>query len=52
MNKNIKHFLTLMDFTPQELDTLIQKAIELKSMWKEGDLYSPLKNKTLAMIFD
>ena len=41
-----------MDFTPQELDTLIQKAIELKSMWKEGDPYSPLKNKTLAMIFD
>lgn len=41
-----------MDFTPQELDTLIQKATKLKSMWKEGDPYSPLKNKTLAMIFD
>lgn len=41
-----------MDFTPQELDTLIRKAIELKRMWKQGDPYFPLKNRTLAMIFD
>jgi ornithine carbamoyltransferase len=52
MNKNIKHFLTLMDFSPQELDALIQNAIKLKAMWKKGDAYSPLKNRTLAMIFD
>ncbi len=41
-----------MDLSPQELNELIQKAIELKGMWKQGDPYSPLKNRTLAMIFD
>lgn len=41
-----------MDFTPQELERLIEKAIELKTMWQQGDPYSPLKNRTLAMIFD
>lgn len=52
MNTEVRHFLTLMDFSPQELDALITKAIELKVMWKQGDPYSPLKNQTLAMIFD
>ncbi len=41
-----------MDLSPEELDALITKAIELKAMWKQGDPYSPLKNRTLAMIFD
>lgn len=52
MKTEVRHFLTLMDFSPQELDNLIAKAIELKARWKQGDPYSPLKNRTLAMIFD
>lgn len=47
-----RHFLTLMDFTSDELKLLISRAIELKSMWKQGELYEPLKNMTLAMIFE
>ncbi len=47
-----KHFLTLMDFSKDELGRLIQRAIELKAMWKQGEQYEPMKNKTLAMIFE
>ncbi|MCK5896483.1 MAG: ornithine carbamoyltransferase, partial [Cocleimonas sp.] len=49
----MKHFLTLRDFSSRELNTLIQRAIELKQAWKGGARsYQPLKNQTLAMIFE
>ena len=47
-----RHFLTLMDFSPKELQQLIARAIELKKMQKSGEIYEPLKNMTLAMIFE
>jgi ornithine carbamoyltransferase len=47
-----RHFLTLLDFTPQELSTLIARARELKRIRQRGECYEPLKNKTLGMIFD
>ena len=48
-----RHFLTLRDFSRDELKLLIQRAIELKTTWKSGDRsYQPLKNQTLAMIFE
>jgi len=48
----MRHFLTLKDFTSDELQQLIQRAIELKRLHKAGDDDQPLKNKVLAMIFD
>ena len=48
----VKHFLTLTDFTPVELQAVIGRAIELKAMQKRGEVYEPLKNRTLAMIFE
>jgi len=48
----VRHFLTLQDLTPAELTQLIQRAIELKRMTKAGEIYEPLKNKVLAMIFE
>ena len=48
----MRHFLTLKDFTSTELQQLIERAIELKRMHKAGDIFEPLKNKVLAMIFD
>jgi ornithine carbamoyltransferase len=48
----MRHFLTLKDFSSDELNQLIQRAIELKQMHKAGEIYEPLKNKVLAMIFD
>jgi len=48
----MRHFLTLKDLSSAELEQLINRAIELKKMHKAGDIYEPLKNKVLAMIFD
>jgi len=47
-----RHFLTLLDFSPAELNLLIQRAIELKARHKAGDIYEPLRGKVLGMIFE
>lgn len=48
----VRHFLTLTDLSSDELKSLLQRAIELKSMHRKGETYEPLKNKVLAMIFE
>ena len=47
-----RHFLTLLDFSPEELTRLIERAIELKRMRQAGMIYEPLRGRTLAMVFD
>jgi len=47
-----RHFLTLLDLTPTELDSLLERAIELKRQHSQGILYEPLKNKVMGMIFE
>lgn len=47
-----RHFLTLLDFSPEELSRLINRAIELKRMREAGTIYEPLRGRTLAMVFD
>lgn len=47
-----QHFLTLMDLDKATLNNLISRAIELKAIQKSGEIYEPLKNKVLGMIFD
>jgi len=47
-----RHFLTLMDLSADELEGLIQRAIELKAMHKNGNRHTPLKNRVLGMIFE
>ena len=49
---NPRHFLTLLDLTPQESNTLIKRASELKVMQKSGKIFEPLKNRVLGMIFE
>jgi len=46
-----RHFLSLLDFSPEELGSVVDRGIELKRLHHEGVLYEPLKNRTLAMIF-
>lgn len=48
----IRHFLTLSDFSPLELHAVIDRAIDLKATTKRGELYTPLQNRSLAMIFE
>ena len=43
-----RHFLTLKDFGRAELETLLERALD----GKRGDAGQPLRNKTLAMIFE
>jgi len=37
---------------PDELDRLIRRAMELKAMQRTGEVYEPLKNRTLALVFE
>jgi ornithine carbamoyltransferase len=41
-----------MDFSPKELNAMIQRAIQMKQEWKSGQLSQPLRQRTLAMIFE
>ncbi|WP_373387822.1 ornithine carbamoyltransferase [Pseudomonas alcaligenes] len=47
-----RHFLSLMDYSPQELAGLIRRAIELKDLRQRGVLFEPLKGRVLGMIFE
>lgn len=47
-----RDFLMLVDFTKEELQYLIDLAIELKRMQKTGETHPILKGKTLGMIFE
>ena len=48
----MRYFLTLRDFTKEEILEIINLGLELKKELKEGVYSHPLKNKTLAMIFE
>ncbi|WP_110687566.1 ornithine carbamoyltransferase [Salinicola aestuarinus] len=48
-----RHFLTLLDLSADELAYLIQRGITIKNRLKtQGPTYTPLANRTLAMIFE
>jgi len=49
---NVRHFLTLLDLSPDELRQLIERASELKQWQKQGRIFEPLKNKVMAMVFE
>lgn len=52
MDAKPRHFLTLADLSSDELDALITRAIALKHMQQRGDIYEPLKNRVLGMVFE
>ena len=47
-----RHFLSLMDCTPQELNSLIRRGTELKDLRNRGVRYEPLRSRVLGMIFE
>jgi ornithine carbamoyltransferase len=49
---SVRHFLSMMDYTPDELVGLIRRGIELKDLRNRGVLFEPLKNRVLGMIFE
>jgi len=48
----LRHFLTLTDLSSRELTALLHRAIELKALQKKGEIFQPLKNRVLAMVFE
>ena len=47
-----RHFLSLLDFSSEELRALIAHAIEVKQKLKQGTRHTPLSGKLLTMIFE
>lgn len=52
INLKGRHFLKLLDFTPEEILYLIDLAAELKDKKKKGILVDTLKGKNVALIFE
>lgn len=48
----VRHFLSLMDLSSEELHHLMDRAVELKAVRQRGEQFQPLMGKTLGMIFD
>jgi ornithine carbamoyltransferase len=47
-----RHFLTLKDYTPQEIAYLLELAAELKAKKKQGIPVDTLRGKNVALIFE
>ncbi len=47
-----RHFLTLLDLSPEELKGTIARAIALKEELHAGEINESAKNKVMAMIFE
>ena len=47
-----RHFLTLLDLSPDELRALIARAGVLKQWQQEERIFEPLKHRILAMVFE
>jgi len=47
-----KDFLTLADFTSDEIKHFVYLGLELKEKLKKGEVYQPLQGRTLGMIFE
>ena len=48
----IKDFINLTDFTGDQLEGLLKRAMADKALFKQGKLPATLEGKTLAMIFE
>jgi ornithine carbamoyltransferase len=49
---SVRHFLTLADLSPAELNQVLDRAIELKALRNAGQLHQPFVGKVLGMIFE
>jgi ornithine carbamoyltransferase len=47
----MKHYLSIVDLTPDDLRGLLKLAVEIKEEWKAGGNPPLLKGKTLGMVF-
>ena len=52
MNLKGRSFITLKDFTPEEIMGLLELAADLKAKKKQGITGESLKGKNIALIFE
>ena len=52
MNLQGRDFLTLLDYSPKEIEYLLQLAAELKAKKKAGVAHDVLRGKNVALIFE
>ncbi|HSV18128.1 MAG TPA: ornithine carbamoyltransferase [Casimicrobiaceae bacterium] len=52
MTASPRHFLQFRDFSRDELDYLFARTRWIKERFKRYELYQPLRDRTLAMVFD
>lgn len=52
MNLKGRHFLTLKDYTPEEITYLLDLSAKLKEKKKKGILVDTLRGKNIALIFE
>lgn len=52
MNLKGRNFLKLLDYTPEEIEYLLNLAAELKHKKKNGILHDDFKGKNIALIFE
>ncbi|WP_426344611.1 ornithine carbamoyltransferase [Pseudoduganella sp. R-32] len=50
--KSIKHYLQFKDLTLEEYEYVIARAAEIKRKFKAYEIYHPLIDRTLVMVFD
>lgn len=48
----LRHFLKLADFSAEELEHMLERALWIKARQKAGNPYEPFHGKVLAMIFE
>ncbi|MGI9293572.1 MAG: ornithine carbamoyltransferase [Pseudomonadales bacterium] len=48
----LRHFRSLLDLSPQELQQLIARAIEMKTELRKGIVHPLCRNKVLGMVFE
>ena len=52
MNLTNRSFLKLLDYTPEEIEGLLDLAADLKAKKKAGIRHDALRGKNIALIFE
>lgn len=47
-----RDFIEFTDYSKEEIEYLLQLAIDIKKKQKSGEVYQPLKGKTIGLIFE
>ena len=48
----VRHFLSLLDLTPDEIRTIVTRAIEMKEQLNQGMTMDLLRQRTVVMVFE